>query len=53
MSTQIQPDLVEEFLQKGFDVFTITTEFGVKHFEHARGVLMKILEEHLFFRLDE
>ena len=53
MSTQIQPDLVEEFLQKAFDVFTITTESCVKFFEHAWGALMKILEEHLFFRLDE
>ena len=53
MSIQIQPDLVQEFLQNFSEFFVITIEPLVQNFEHIRRVQTKVFKKYLFFRLKE
>ncbi len=53
MLIQIQPDLVQEFLQKFSEFFVIAIEPLVQNFEHIRRVQTKVFKKHLFFHLKE
>jgi hypothetical protein len=53
MSIQIQPDLIEESLQKSAESFVIVIESLAQIFGHSRGVQTKMFEEHSFLRLGD